>query len=109
MVILAIINNRDEELGALGPGPEIYKSIDPIWCMASSKWRLFEYEYSLAEFILCFVVLFFVSYFILVDLYTALAFPTVLAVSAGVAVVLGLIWTYIRVSGLFKTPAKGKR
>lgn len=77
--------------------------------MADSKWKLFEYEYSIAEFVLSFVIVFLLSFLFLVSLYPTLNLYEILTVSGVVALVLGLIWTYIRASSAFSLSVKGKQ
>lgn len=76
--------------------------------MANSKWRLFEYEYSIVEFILSFIIVFTISYFLLVSLRPALHLHTILLAAGGIALVIGVIWTYTRARILFELDKKGK-
>lgn len=69
--------------------------------MAISKWTIFEYEYSIVEFILSFLVAFFLVYFILLGFVSSLSYSNALIASTIFGVIIGLIWTYSRAHKLF--------
>jgi len=76
--------------------------------MENSKWKLFEYEYSIAEFILSFVVVFIVSFLFLVSLNPKLTIYSTLTSSGGIALVIAIIWTYITARRAFNFNIKRK-
>ena len=77
--------------------------------MANSKWELFEYEYSLAEFILSFVVVFFVSFLFVTSLDHASPLNSTLLASGAIALVIGIIWTYVSARRAFNFGARRKQ
>ncbi len=76
--------------------------------MAKLTWKLFEYEYSLAEFIMSFVIAFIFGSLLLVSL-TRLTAYSIIALSGVFALVLGAIWTYIHAHDLLGFNVKRKQ
>jgi hypothetical protein len=74
--------------------------------MVNRKWKLFEYEYDIVEFIISFVLAFFVGYFALVSFASAFSITEVVAVDFIWALVVGTAWTYSRAHGLFSAMDK---
>jgi multisubunit Na+/H+ antiporter MnhE subunit len=76
--------------------------------MANSKWKLFEYEYSIEEFIMGFVVVFVLSFLLLASLNSKFSMYEILALSVVIALILGGIWTYLKARILFALDVKRK-
>jgi membrane-bound ClpP family serine protease len=76
--------------------------------MSKLTWRLFEYEYSLAEFVMSFVIVFIFGSLLLVSL-TKLAMHDILTLSGAAALVLGVSWTYIEAHDLLGFNVKRKK
>ncbi len=76
--------------------------------MSISKWTIFEYEYSLVEFVLSFVVAFLIAYYLIISLPTVFHFSSPTIASLIFGLIIGIIWTYSRAHGLFTTSTKKK-
>jgi multisubunit Na+/H+ antiporter MnhE subunit len=76
--------------------------------MKITKWTILEYEYSLVEFVLSFIIAFVVGYYLLISVTTGVAFSTIFIVTLVWALIVGLIWTYTRAHGLFSAKEKMK-
>jgi hypothetical protein len=74
--------------------------------MKITKWTIFEYEYSLVEFVLSFIIAFVAGYYVLVSVTHGIAFSTIFVADLVWAIVVGLVWTYTRAHGLFSAAEK---
>jgi uncharacterized membrane protein len=76
--------------------------------MSISKWTIEEYEYSLVEFVISFVVVYVIAYFLLITIVPSLPFYEITALCVILSLIVGVAWTYSRAHGLFTSNKKGK-
>ncbi len=74
--------------------------------MGLSKWTIFEYEYSVVEFVISFIISVLVWYYLIGPLFL----PTdIITASLVFGLVIGVIWTYARAHELFVSNPKKRR
>jgi multisubunit Na+/H+ antiporter MnhE subunit len=73
--------------------------------MSFSKWTIFEYEYSVVEFVISFIVAALVWYYLIGPLFFQ---ADLIAASLVFGIVIGVLWTYARAHELFVVAPKKK-